>query len=749
MGWFFLCMKFLILSKDKSKGAMFMRSAIYAFMIIIICSMFFLPNNLAYAEEQSIIIEVDGDPHERKTYLERYFPGIDVIKTYDTLFQGIALKAPPEKLKKLQNISFIKTVHPVRTYETQHISSLDQLEDGQVVFPESLHDTTYTGKGVKVGIIDTGIDYHHPDLSANYKGGYDLVDLDEDPMETQGDQSVATSHGTHVAGIIAANGKLKGVAPEADIYAYRALGPGGVGSSVHVIAALEQAVKDGVDVINLSLGNSVNGPDYPTSMAVNRASDLGIAMVIANGNDGPDVWSIGAPATATNALSVGATTHERKAPSLDIGVNADDISLAEMHGSIPWELTKDYEIEDLNDEADLVDKIAISERDDISFFEKAQKAEQAGAVALIIYNYESDLIQGSIEGDEPIGIPVAIMPRADALHIQEQMLKETVYARSKYEQVNKQVAPFSSRGPVAVNWNIKPDILAPGTNIVSTVPGGYQAQQGTSMAAPHVAGGVALLKEAHPQWTNEQIIGALKTTANPVMTMDSEQENVMSQGMGDIDIQEAINTRTIIMNPLLSFGKTNNTYRQSETIHVTIENTTTDDQHYYFSMPKHQPGLTWDLPQSFTVEAQERKDVPVTLHMTTQQLKEDIHQGMLTLNQGTEQYHLPYLFVNNTADYPRAMGLEFSMKMFDRDMYTYKLYVADDVEEISIQLYDPDTLLYDRQLLKIDEPIMGMNEGELRESQVGEPGYYMAFINVILKDGTYETYQTEVHIPQE
>src|SRR5699024_2992816 len=166
--------------------------------------------------------------------------------------------------------------------------------------------------------------------------------------------------------------------------------------------------------------------------------------------------------------------------------------------------------------------------------------------------------------------------------------KEIVYARSKYEQVNKQEAPFSSRGPVAVNWNIKPDILAPGTNIVSTVPGGYQAQQGTSIAAPHVAGGVALLKEAHPQWTDEQIIGALKTTANDVMTVVYERENVMSQGMGDIDIQEAINTRTIIMNPLLSFGKTNNTYRQSETIHVTIENTTTDDQHYYFSMPRHQ-----------------------------------------------------------------------------------------------------------------------------------------------------------------
>ncbi|MFP3360179.1 S8 family serine peptidase, partial [Planococcus sp. SIMBA_143] len=92
---------------------------------------------------------------------------------------------------------------------------------------------------------------------------YDLVDLDEDPMETQANQGIPTMHGTHVAGIIAADGELKGVAPDAEIYAYRALGPGGSGTSVQVIAAMEQAVKDGVDVMNLSLGNNVNGPDYP------------------------------------------------------------------------------------------------------------------------------------------------------------------------------------------------------------------------------------------------------------------------------------------------------------------------------------------------------------------------------------------------------------------------------------------------------------------------------------------------------
>jgi len=96
----------------------------------------------------------------------------------------------------------------------------------------------------------------------------------------------ATLHGTHVAGIIAANGRMQGVAPEADIYAYRALGPGGQGTTEQVIEAIERAVEDGVDIINLSLGNSVNGPDWPTSEALDKAVELGVVAVTSNGNSG-------------------------------------------------------------------------------------------------------------------------------------------------------------------------------------------------------------------------------------------------------------------------------------------------------------------------------------------------------------------------------------------------------------------------------------------------------------------------------
>src|SRR5699024_7867559 len=121
---------------------------------------------------------------------------------------------------------------------------------------------------------------------------------------------------------------------------------------------------------------------------------------------------------------------------------------------------------------------------------------------------------------------------------------ETAYCKKETA-----ITDFSSRGPVTMNWDIKPDITAPGSNIVSTVPGGYQALQGTSMAAPHVTGAIALLKEAHPNWSNEQIIGALMTTALPLEDEEDARFSPITQGMGSIRPDKAMQTDTIIHNP--------------------------------------------------------------------------------------------------------------------------------------------------------------------------------------------------------
>src|SRR5699024_10473951 len=129
------------------------------------------------------------------------------------------------------------------------------------------------------------------------KDVFDIVDLDDEPEETLVYEAQPTMHDTHLAGIIDADDVLTDVAPVSGLSAFRVLGPGGEVTSIQVIAAMEEAIEAGVDVMNLSLGNNVNGPDYPTSKAVDEAIKQGVTVVIANGNAGPDYWTVGAPAT--------------------------------------------------------------------------------------------------------------------------------------------------------------------------------------------------------------------------------------------------------------------------------------------------------------------------------------------------------------------------------------------------------------------------------------------------------------------
>ncbi|UZD14985.1 S8 family serine peptidase [Virgibacillus natechei] len=648
----------------------------------------------------------------------------------------------------MESLEFIKGIHAVQTYEAIETTSTIQA-DAEVdqVLPSALNNTSYTGKGVKVGVVDTGIDYNHPDLEGNYQGGYDLVDLDNDPMETTPDQGIPTVHGTHVAGIIAANGELQGVAPDAEIHAYRALGPGGSGTSIQVIAAMEQAVEDGMDVMNLSLGNAVNGPDYPTSKAVNRAADLGISVVLANGNDGPENWTVGSPATASNALSIGASSSPQRIPFLYDAQADKAIQLVPMMGAPPWDLETAYQIVNgVEKEANFHGKIVLLERDDVPLYDKAKQAEDKGAIAVLIANNEEGLFEGMVEHENyPLQVPVAAITNEDGKWLHEQIQKESLQLETAYEETESGVAEFSSRGPVTVNWDIKPDLLAPGTNIVSTVPDGYQQLQGTSMAAPHVAGAVALLKEAKPNWTNEQIFGALKTTALRMETEESYPSEPIMQGMGGIQPQEAIDTTTIITDPLLSFGKITS-HKEAKTIEVEIENTTNQQQTYSFEIPKKEQGLTWNLPQTFTVDENETKTIPIEVSMNTTQINEGIHQGWLTLNQSDQSFHLPYLFVNQTADNPKATGFEFALKPFSDDTFLYSLYVTEPAEQVQVDLYDPDTLMFKANLLQTDDLAVGMNEGELEESEVADPGHYLAQVTVQLEDGRYESYQTNLYI---
>lgn len=697
----------------------------------------------------SIIIEVEEDQglEQYKNYINKHYPSVKVVATYSLLFRGLALKGPVEKINKLVRSSFVKYTYPVQTYVTlkesgANLSSFQMRNN--IHLPNTINDTQFTGKGIKVGIIDTGIDYHHPDLRYNFAGGKDLVDLDEDPMETMEEQGMATNHGTHVAGIIGANGDLKGVAPDTELYAYRALGPGGFGTTIQILAALEEAVKDGVDIINLSLGNSVNGPDYPTSLAVNEAAKRDIAVVIANGNSGPNNWTVGAPATATNAIAVGAYATEQTVPYLTHFESNKQITLNQFPFTKEWNLERYYDIVSVKE--DMNGKIVFLEiNEDIN--EQIKRIEKSYATAAIIYEAESHSLELFLEHyDQMSNIPIALISTEDGDWLEKRLKKESITVKNEYKVQTEAVAPFSSRGPVAVNWELKPDVVAPGVNVLSTVPNGYDILNGTSMAAPHVAGAIAIIKEAYPHWNNDQIFGALKTTAQQLFTEDVLLSPFI-QGAGLIQIEEAINTDVIIYNPLLSFGKMND-HITVKTIDLTIENKSDQTEQFTFQSPKKEKGITWELPQTFFIEPHTKKTVPVTVKINSRQLEHGIHEGTLSLlkKSNNETYSLPFMFINETADYPHVMGFTFYVDMFDEENYQYQFYMTEQYKSLQVKLFDPYTLIDEGELIHLKNLKMGMNEGFIDREKVTKQGHFNALIIVQLQNGHYVNYETELFL---
>lgn len=673
-------------------------------------------------EEQSFIIEIEGNPHEVAEKMETYHPSIEILSIYDTIFNGLAIKADQRTLERIKQHAAFKKTYPVQSYKTQSMINKSVpflLETEAAAFP-------FTGKGVKVGIIDTGIDYEHPDLQKNYKGGADLVDFDQDPMETQPEEGIPTSHGTHVAGIIGANGEMKGLAPGAEIYAYRALGPGGMGSSVQVMAAIEKAVKDGMDVINLSLGNTINGPDWPTSVAVNRATEAGVAVVIANGNTGPDLWTVGSPATAQQVIAVGASTPPLQLPYLYDRFHDKKIEIQPIAGSSEWHAERDLPFTYHDKHLSIRDKIILMESDEENLQQQMMEAEQQGAAAVLF-------IQSEEENTEEIlhtTIPAAYITKETG-----DWLKENAnYLEVKQEEITDTITDFSSRGPVTVNWAIKPEIVAPGASIVSTVPGGYEALSGTSMAAPHITGVVALLKEAHPDWTPAQLKAALLTTADPLAHFLP-----VDQGAGKVNPLQAIETDTLIEESFMQFGKVEQNSRQTSHT-LTVENISDQTKEYSFQLPRQQQEIRFQLPKSFTLEPGEKKDIIIKATIRPQQMEGTIRQGYLYLN----EIPLPYLFLKEGENSPKAMGFELSITPMETE-YHFQLYVAEAAEKLTIDLYEANTFEFVTTLAEIEEPEIGVQEGSF-ESTSELAGTYIVNIQVMDLEGDTYDYQTMLQL---
>jgi len=496
----------------------------------------------------------------------------------------------------------------------------------------------YDGSGIVVSIIDTGIDLNHPDLEGQIIGGYDFVDNDEIPEDTNG-------HGTQVTGIIASNGNLKGIAPNSKILMYKVSEDGESVPSHLIIKAIEKSIEDGADIINISLG--INQTNTKIDQAVNKAVKNNIFVVTAAGNFGPELSTIGSPGINPNAITVGATfnnvtssivsTFEIENKSFNVFPMVGTQSLTEPIVSQiifgKYGKVNDLLENDVKGSILLIERGSDIENEIIYFSDKEKNAANVGAKAIIVYNNQPGIFFGELiheyvdEGYEPT-IPALSVSRDDGLIIKEILQSGTKGTLDVFYHPDF-VAYFSSRGPVSPFY-IKPDLVAPGAFINTTdINGNYKISSGTSFAAPHVAGTAALILQKNSELTPQEVKSILMTTSEIVYDQFDDRFPIEVSGNGRIDVSKAINAELIIMPPNLIFDLSST--NQIQTKHLKINGIDGESMSIRFE-ESHIVDFDYNL---------DNENLVINAKLTEQSLGD--FESRVVINHNEIDYHIPIM----------------------------------------------------------------------------------------------------------
>lgn len=533
---------------------------------------------------------------------------------FNTLWNGLSIQVDASQLGALSRISGVKAIYPVETIRIPETAAAENPELATALAMTGADvaqsELGYTGAGIKVAVMDTGIDYDHPDLGGCFGPGcrvamgYDFVGdaFNADPTSPSynpvpapdDDPDDCNGHGTHVSGIVGANGAVTGVAPDVTFGAYRVFGCTGSTTADIMLAAMERALADDMDVLNMSIGSAFQWPQYPTAQASDRLVNKGMVVVASIGNSGANgLYSAGSPGLGKKVIGVASfdnshvalTTFTVTPADLTIGYgNAAAAPLAPTSGSLPLAKTGTPTTGDdacTPIAADLTGYAVLIRRGTCAFHTKALNAQNAGAAAVVLYNNLAGRFSPTVAGTPAITIPVVAVSDAEgvainnAINSEPQTLNWSDQTGVFTNPTGGLISSFSSYG-LSPDLALKPDIGAPGGLIRSTYPlelGGYATISGTSMSSPHVAGAAALLLQARPNTPAQAVRGILQNSADPKdwwgLPGVGYIDNVHRQGAGMLDIDDAILATTKITPAKIATGESEaGPYSQT----LTIEN---------------------------------------------------------------------------------------------------------------------------------------------------------------------------------
>ena len=661
--------------------------------------------------------------NEFKRWLRTNAPRARVTSEYDVSLNAVAVKLNGTPLETIavapmvQSVQYNALYHPNLSESYKIINALGAW-GGQA-------GRATAGAGIKIGDIDTGIDNLHPFFNPagfSYPPGFPKCDAADSTSHTPDqdceyvspkvivakvfynknnqhnfDAQAIQDHGTHTAGIAAGiydptlnavvNGvsidDMSGIAPGAWLGNYNVF-PGDVtdARSEDILNAVDAAVADGMDVLNLSLGGSYHGNNDLLAIGLDNAADAGVVVAVAAGNSGPGQGTIESPGRARKVITVAASTNKHFVGQPFTYPMGGGTTVGAAVGDFPPLPTSSFGLF-FNSQLTActsVDpgasgNVVVVNRGGCTFSTKVRNAIAAGAIGVVVINnVAGDPTAMAKDGGGGDNLPAVMLGKNEgaALRAANPPDASAVATFQEFVTPNQDIlAGFSSQGPTAIDLAVKPDVTSVGVNVLSSItcvgkpagcPGdgsGWAFFSGTSMSTPHIAGSAAVLKNLHSSWTPAQIKSALVNRADLVIKdaiTALHDVGPTAQGAGRENLSVAA-AGTTWMDPVsASFGKV--TIGHPTSLTITLSNPSATDETFTISTTKFTPstfGNTVPLiynagtlsagddritvPPSVTVPA----NGSTTLTVAVSSAHGDVVQGWVNLDgPGSNDLHFAY-----------------------------------------------------------------------------------------------------------